>query len=486
MRQEEKTLDEKAKARNGSSSEDPLTAGNARRLWQSPRIEKILLPYTLQSTQAHLRMLGDCSLIDPELAVELSDAVGELREKVAQGESILQKNDEDVLSAVVRHLNEKVGSHADAVRLFSTAREQQSIDMRLWMRDTALATAASIVQLRLMLLNLAEYHKEIMLPTYVHLKKSRSITLSDFWLTCELRFARDFKRLEELRKKLETLPLTQTVQLSTGKVIERQKIGQYLGFYTIVENNLDAATDRDYLLEFAAFASIMSVHISQLSADLMTWSTQEYGFVRQTRPFNFYDQEVSHKRSQEVLAVLRSRPAAVFGSLQETLSTMKGLSINYSQDFEECVPAAIDIADNINFLIDLLIAFLPNLEFDIEALKDASNPVIVSGESAIEFLVARGVDRRKAERAVEDLIQYCKERHKQPSDMTMNEWSQFSMSFDSGIYDAIANTEMEQSTSYGYEWLVPDIVSKTMESIQSARLLAEDDMNTLSVPDLLI
>ncbi len=239
-------------------------------------------------------------------------------------------------------------------------------------------------------------------------------------------------------------------------------------------------------MEFAAFASIMSVHISQLSSDLMTWSTQEFGFVRQTRSFNFYDQEVSHKRSQEVLAVLRSRPAAVFGDMQETLSAMKGLSINYSQDFEECVPAAIDISDNINFLIDLLIAFLPNLEFDVDVLKDASNPVIISGESAIEFLVARGVDRRKAEKAVEDLIEYCKARHKQPSDMTMNEWSQFSMSFDSGIYEAIANTEMEQSTSYGYEWLVPDIVRKTMESIQSARLLVEDDITTLTAPELLI
>ncbi len=486
MRQEHKTQDENTKARNGGYADDPLQGTNARRLWQSPRIENILLPYTLQSTQAHLRMLGDCSLIDPEVATELSESLSELRQKVKDGHSILEKDDEDILSAVVRHLNETVGSHADSVRLFSTAREQQSIDMRLWMRDTALATSASIAQLRFTLLNLAEHHKEIMLPTYVHLKKSRSISLSDFWLTYELRFARDFKRLEEVRKKLETLPLTETVQLSTGKVIERQKIGQYLGFYTIIENNLDAATDRDYLLEFAAFASIMSVHISQLSSDLMTWSTQEFGFVRQTRPFHFNDQTVSPKRNQEVLAVLRSRPAAVFGSLNETLSTMKGLSINYSQDFEECVPAAIDIADNVNFLIDLLIAFLPNLEFDADVLKDASNPVIISGESAIEFLVARGVDRRKAERAVEELIEYCKQRHKQPSDMTMNEWTQFSMAFDSGIYEAIANSEMEQSTSYGYEWLVPDIVRKTMESIESARLLVEDDMTTLSAPELLI
>src|SRR5688572_1115312 len=123
MRQEQKTRDERAKARNGGSSDDPLQAVNARRLWQSPRIEQILLPYTLQSTQAHLRMLGDCSLVDPEIAVALCDAVAELRQRVEDGESILEKDDQDVLSAVIRHLNEKVGSHADAVRLFSTPRE---------------------------------------------------------------------------------------------------------------------------------------------------------------------------------------------------------------------------------------------------------------------------------------------------------------------------------------------------------------------------
>jgi argininosuccinate lyase len=132
----------------------------------------------------------------------------------------------------------------------------------------------------------------------------------------------------------------------------------------------------------------------------------------------------------------------------------------------------------------LLIAYLPNLEFDIDALKDASNPVIISGESAIEFLVARQVDRKKAEKAVEDLIHYCKERHKQPSDMTMNEWSQFSMAFDSGIYDAIANSEMEQASSHNSEYLHLDVRRKVMENIQSAHLLIEDDMTMLSAPDL--
>ena len=145
---------------------------------------------------------------------------------------------------------------------------------------------------------------------------------------------------------------------------------------------------------------------------------------------------------------------------------------------------AIDISDNINFLIDLLIAYLPNLEFDIDALKDASNPVIVSGESAIQFLVDRGVDRKKAEKAVEELVEYCKQRRKSPSDMTLNEWTQFSMAFDSDIYDAIANSEMEQETSHGNEWLALDIARKIKERVQSARLLVEDDMTTLATPDL--
>jgi argininosuccinate lyase len=459
-------------------------ATSVRRLWQNPRVEKILLPYALQSTQAHLRMLGDCHLIDADVSEALSESVALLRDKVANGENILEKGDEDVLSAVQRHIDDTVGAHADAVRLFLNPREQLAIDLRLWMRDTVLSIAAGIAQLRTTILAIAEEQIEVMLPTYVHMKKSRSIALSDFWLTYELRFARDFKRLDEIRKKLETIPLTETVQLSSGKVIEKERVGQYLGFYTIVENNLDATTDRDYLLEFSAFASILCVHISQLAADLITWSTQEFGFVRQTRPFQFHGHEVSHKKNQEILGMLRSRPSAVFGRMQESFAAMKGLSVNYSQDFEECVPSVIDTADHVNFLIELLIAYLPNLEFDMDALKDASNPVIISGESAIEFLVARQVDRKKAEKAVEELIQYCKERHKQPSDMTMNEWSQFSMAFDSGIYDAIANSEMEQASSHNSEYLHLDVRRKVMESIQSAHLLVEDDRNTLSAPDL--
>jgi argininosuccinate lyase len=457
---------------------------NARRLWQDPRIEAKLLPYTLLSTQAHLRMLGDCHLIDPDAASALCDSVAGLREQVSNGQNFLEKDDEDILFAVQRHIEETVGSHTDAVRLFLNPREQLAIDMRLWMRDALREIGTRITELRRTILAIAEEQIEVMLPTYVHFKKSRSIALSDFWLTYESRFARDFKRLDEIRKKLETIPLTETVQLSSGKVIEKERVGQYLGFYTIVENNLDATTDRDYLLEFSAFASILCVHVSQLASDLMTWSTQEFGFVRQTRPFYFQHHEVSQKKNQEILGVLRSRPSAVFGRMQESFATMKGLSVNYSQDFEECVPSVMDSADHTNFLIELLIAYLPNLEFDIDALKDASNPVIISGESAIEFLVARQVDRKKAEKAVEDLIHYCKERHKQPSDMTMNEWSQFSMAFDSGIYDAIANSEMEQASSHNSEYLHLDVRRKVMENIQSAHLLIEDDMTMLSAPDL--
>lgn len=460
------------------------TKSSLRRFWQNPRVEKILLPYALMSTQAHLRMLGDCHLIDPDAAEALCESVANLREQVGNGESILDKDDEDVLAAVQRHIDDTVGAHADAVRLFLNPREQLAIDMRLWMRDTVLAMGSSLAQLRNTILSIAEEQIEVMLPTYVHMKKSRSIALSDFWLTYEQRFARDFKRLDEIRKKLETIPLTETVQLSSGKVIEKERVGQYLGFYTIVENNLDATTDRDYLLEFSSFASILCVHISQLASDLIIWSTQEFGFVRQARPFYFQHHEVSQKKNQEILGVLRSRPSAVFGRMQESFAALKGLSVNYSQDFEECVPSVIDTADHVNFLIDLLIAYLPNLEFDMEALKDASNPVIISGESAIEFLVARQVDRKKAEKAVEDLIHYCKERHKQPSDMTMNEWSQFSMAFDSGIYDAIANSEMEQASSHNSEYLHLDVRRKVMENIQSARLRIEDDLTTLSAPDL--
>jgi argininosuccinate lyase len=120
MRQEQEFRDERAKARNGGFAGDPLQSANVRRLWQNPRIEAMLLPFTLQSTQAHLRMLGDCSLIDPDIATGLASAVGDLRKRVHEGENILDRNDEDVLSAVERHLSETFGVNAGAVRLFSS------------------------------------------------------------------------------------------------------------------------------------------------------------------------------------------------------------------------------------------------------------------------------------------------------------------------------------------------------------------------------
>lgn len=484
MRQGEKTAGDSVEDQSGSTYTGTMHSTGMRNLWQSPRVEKILLPYTLRSTEAHVRMLGDSQLIEPEVAERVAAAIIELAAKNRAGEVFITAEDEDVTSAIQRHLAETLGEDARVVKQFFTPRDQFSTDIRLWMKETVVGISFNLLRLRDLFVALAERDRETIMPSYVHQKKSRSISLADFWLANEMRFARDFNRLEELRERLETLPLSEAVQLSSGKFIERSRIGLYLGFETVIENTLDAASDRDHLLEFAAFASLLGVHISQMASDLMTWSMHEFGFIRLPRPFFFKDQEISNKKHQELLGIMRSRPAAIFGRMQEILSAMKGLSINYSQDIEECLPGVMETADHITFLVEMSLALLPQLEFDVDSLRDAANPVVVSGESAIDYLVNRDVRRPAAEKIVEQVMQYCKDRRKQPIDMTMNEWNLFSQAFDEGVYDAVANTELEQPVVYNNEWLSPDVSQRIVLNVERARKDIERDRAALPVfPD---
>ena len=231
------------------------------------------------------------------------------------GKPVLESNDIDIHAAIHRRLHHIVGDMADVVRIAKSHNDQIATDIRLWLRDATIDIFSRLCDVRFLLLQLAQRDLEAVMPGYTHMQPAMPILLAHWWLANETRLRRDFSRLVDFYKRMNALPLGACQLAGTNQPIDRQLVAQYLGFDSVMENSLDAVSDRDYLIEFSSAAALIGVHLSQMSSELLLWSTQEFAFVRLPRAFVFRSQSMPQKRNPELLEILRSRPSVLNGRL---------------------------------------------------------------------------------------------------------------------------------------------------------------------------
>ncbi|HEY9676481.1 MAG TPA: argininosuccinate lyase [Drouetiella sp.] len=421
-----------------------------RRFWQSPEVERILLCADIESSIAHVRMLGETAIVEKQVSADVIAGLEQIRKEMHAGTPVLQRQDVDIHSAIHRRLYDIVGGMADVVRIAKSHNDQIATDIRLWMRDVTLDLYALIIEVRLKLLQLAERDMDVTMPGYTHMQPAVPILLSHWWLANETRLARDFSRLSDFYKRMNVLPLGACQLAGTTQPIDRQMVAEYLNFDGVMENSLDAVSDRDYLIEFASAASLIGVHLSQMSSELLLWSTQEFAFVRLPRSFVFRSQSMPQKRNPELLEILRSRPSVLNGRLTEFLNELKGLTISYSQDLQECLPGLLDVVQNIRFILELTDVLLPAFKFDTVRMQKLANADMTNAGHAIDFLIERDMAPDKASKIVDQILDYCRERSKTLPDLTLNEWLQFSPAFNEDIYNYVTvENAVDKRISYG-------------------------------------
>lgn len=421
-----------------------------RRVRLNQDMEQELFKRAVFSTHAHVRMLNETGIIAEESGSRILEALDSIAREVKEGKAVLSDFDADVYAALERLLKERVGEEFILARTAKSYNDQAATDLRLWLRDSVLEIADQILSIRRVFLDLAERDIDIIMPGYTHMQPVEAILLSHWWLASESRFCRDYSRLLDCYKRLNCLPLGANVLAGTREPIDRRMVAIALGFDEVIDNSLDAVTDRDYLIEFAAFASILGIHLSQLGGELLLWVTQEFAFARIPQNLVIDSHVLPLKRNPEALEVLRSRPSLIYGRLFEFITQLKGLTTGFSQDLQECLPGAFDVVATLRIMLDLGVGLLPGLEFDQSRMREVACADLVNTSNALDYLLNHGVETEIAARAVEHLAQYCKTRHKYLSDLALSEWQQYSPAFEADIYDHIA---MEESVgafcSYG-------------------------------------
>ncbi|MFM7676802.1 MAG: argininosuccinate lyase [Synechococcus sp.] len=401
--------------------------------------DRALLPQDLDGSVAHARMLGRCGVISPEEAERLIEGLETVRAEAAAGQFQPGLEAEDVHFAVERRLIELLGPLGKKLHTGRSRNDQVGTDVRLWLRQQIDAIDGALQRFERALLAQAERHAEVLIPGYTHLQRAQPVCLAHHLLAYVEMAERDRERLADVRRRVNICPLGAAALAGTPVPIDRRQTAAELGFEAIYANSLDAVSDRDFAVEFMAAASLVLVHLSRLSEEVILWASEEFGFVSLTDRCATGSSLMPQKKNPDVPELVRGKSGRVFGHLMGLLTMIKGLPLAYNKDFQEDKEALFDgVRTVLDCLEAMAILFEEGLEFRPGRLEQAVASDFSNATDVADYLVGRGVPFREAYQLVGGLVKRCLAEGVLLRDLPLERWRELHPAFEHDIYAAIA------------------------------------------------
>lgn len=398
-----------------------------------------LIEYDLTGSQAHAQMLAKQGIISPEEADRLVQGLEQIRQESRNGQFNPGIEDEDVHFAVERRLTALVGDVGKKLHTARSRNDQVGTDTRLYLRDQIQQIRQQLRTYQAALLRHAEQHIETLIPGYTHLQRAQPISLAHHLLAYVEMAERDWQRLGDVVKRVNISPLGAGALAGTTFPIDRHYSAELLGFEAVYANSLDAVSDRDFVVEFLAAASLVMAHLSRLSEEVILWASQEFGFVSLTDACATGSSIMPQKKNPDVPELVRGKTGRVFGHLQAMLVVIKGLPLAYNKDFQEDKEGLFDGVKTVQACLEAMtILFEEGLVFKPQRLAAAVAEDFSNATDVADYLATKGVPFREAYNLVGKVVRTCLEANKLLKDLTLEEWQALHPAFAEDIYEAIA------------------------------------------------
>jgi argininosuccinate lyase len=398
-----------------------------------------LLQEDLDGSIAHARMLASTGVLTAEEAEQLVGGLEQVRSEAAAGTFNPGLEDEDVHFAVERRLIALLGPLGKKLHTGRSRNDQVGTDLRLWLRRRIAELDTALVRFERALLAQAETHAQVMIPGYTHLQRAQPIALAHHLLAYVEMAERDRARLRDLLTRVNICPLGAAALAGTPVPIDRRHTAAALGFTDVYANSLDAVSDRDFAVEFSAAASLVMVHLSRLSEEVILWASEEFRFVSLTDRCATGSSLMPQKKNPDVPELVRGKCGRVFGHLQGLLVMIKGLPLAYNKDFQEDKEALFDVVrTSLACLEAMAILFEEGLTFRPERLEAAVAADFSNATDVADYLVAKGVPFREAYQLVGGLVKRCLQEGVLLRDLPLERWQQLHPAFEADIHAAIA------------------------------------------------
>ena len=410
-----------------------------------------LIEYDLTGSVAHAKMLGRTGIVPEAEAQRLVTGLEQIRQEYREGKFNPGIDEEDIHFAVERRLTELVGEVGKKLHTGRSRNDQVGTDIRLYLRDKIEGIRQQIREFQTVLLSLAENHVETLIPGYTHLQRAQPISLAHHLLAYFQMAGRDWERLGEIKQRTNVSPLGSGALAGTTFPIDRHYTASELGFADVYANSLDGVSDRDFAIEFLSAASLIMMHLSRLSEEMILWASQEFGFVTLKDSCATGSSIMPQKKNPDVPELVRGKSGRVFGHLQGMLVLMKGLPLAYNKDLQEDKEALFDSVKTVSACLEAMTILLrEGIEFRCQRLAQAVAEDFANATDVADYLAARGVPFREAYNLVGKVVKTSLAAGKLLKELSLEEWQQLHPAFEADIYEAIAPRQVVAArNSYG-------------------------------------
>ncbi|BAZ01680.1 argininosuccinate lyase [Tolypothrix tenuis PCC 7101] len=410
-----------------------------------------LIEYDITGSQAHAKMLAHTGIISPAEGEQLVAGLEQVRQEYRQGKFQPGIDAEDVHFAVERRLTEIVGDVGKKLHTARSRNDQVGTDTRLYLRDQIQQIKSQLREFQAVLLNIAEKNVETLIPGYTHLQRAQPLSLAHHLLAYFQMAQRDWERLGDVDRRVNISPLGCGALAGTTFPIDRHYTAELLNFEQIYDNSLDGVSDRDFAIEFLCAASLIMVHLSRLSEEVILWSSEEFRFVTLKDTCATGSSIMPQKKNPDVPELVRGKTGRVFGHLQAMLVIMKGLPLAYNKDLQEDKEGLFDSVNTVKACLDAMTILLrEGLEFRPQRLAQAVAEDFSNATDVADYLAAKGVPFREAYNMVGKVVKTSIAAGKLLKDLTLEEWQQIHPAFAADIYEAISPRQVVAArNSYG-------------------------------------
>ncbi|BAZ26590.1 argininosuccinate lyase [Kalymmatonema gypsitolerans NIES-4073] len=410
-----------------------------------------LIEYDLTGSQAHAKMLAHTGIISQAEREQLVAGLEQIRQEYRQGKFHPGIEAEDVHFAVERRLVEIVGDLGKKLHTARSRNDQVGTDTRLYLRDQIQQIRNQLREFQQVLLDIAENHVETLIPGYTHLQRAQPLSLAHHLLAYFHMAQRDWERLADVSRRVNISPLGCGALAGTTFPIDRHYTAQLLDFEGVYANSLDGVSDRDFAIEFLCASSLIMVHLSRLSEEVILWASEEFRFVTLKDSCATGSSIMPQKKNPDVPELVRGKTGRVFGHLQAMLVIMKGLPLAYNKDLQEDKEGLFDSVNTVKACLQAMTILLQQgLEFRQERLAQAVTEDFSNATDVADYLAARGVPFREAYNLVGKVVKTSIATGKLLKDLSLEEWKQVHPAFAEDIYEAISPRQVVAArNSYG-------------------------------------
>ena len=388
----------------------------------------------IEGSIAHARMLAKQGIIAENEAETIIKGLNSIRDEIEQGKFKFKIEFEDIHMNIEAGLFEKIGDVAGKLHTARSRNDQIALDMRLFVKEEILKTIDKIKALQSSLVELAEANKSVVMPGYTHLQQAQPVLLAHHLLAYFEMFERDKERFHDCLKRTDVLPLGSGALAGVPYPLDREFVARELGFSKVSANSLDAVSDRDFIIEYAAVAAIIMMHLSRLSEELILWSSSEFGFIEIGEAFTTSSSIMPQKKNPDVAELARGKTGRVYGNLMGIITTMKSLPLAYNRDMQEDKEGFFGTVDTLHSSLEVFAGMIKTIKVNTDRISQAMKTDYILATDLADYLVKKGMPFREAHGVVARLSKYAASKGKNFRELELKEYREFSPLFGEDVY----------------------------------------------------